>query len=156
LNNYEITKNTARIPFPYGAADADRFFTWAEGAGRFVFALAEKAAPDALIGIISLEREDDPEHGEIGYWLAEQFWGRGLMGEAAREVVRLGFEGAGLKAISATYHLGNEASKRILEALGFANVRRETGFSLAQGKDVPIQLLRLNFDSYVNAKERGQ
>ncbi|MFN0192150.1 MAG: GNAT family N-acetyltransferase [Aestuariivirga sp.] len=156
LNNYRIAKNTARIPFPYGEADAGGFLTLVEGSQHHFFALAEKTAPGALIGLISLEYEDNPADSEIGYWLAEPFWGRGLMSEAAREIVRFGFDEAGFKIISAAYHLGNEASRRILEGLGFVNTKRETGFSLAQGKDVELQRLKLNLDFYVNAKERGQ
>jgi RimJ/RimL family protein N-acetyltransferase len=155
LNNYAIAKNTARVPYPYGAADADSFLTGLESSIDHVFAIAGKEAREGLIGVISLEHDDEPAAGELGYWLAEPFWGRGLMREAAREVVRFGFEEAGFKTVSATYHLGNEASKRILYGLGMKPVGFETGFSLAQNLDIPLEKVTLSIDHYVKEKGRG-
>jgi [ribosomal protein S5]-alanine N-acetyltransferase len=154
LNNYKIAKNTARIPYPYRPADADGFLTGLEGSADHAFAITEKEAGAGLIGVISLEHDDEPGMGEIGYWLAEPFWGRGMMREAAREVVRFGFHEAGFKAVSATYHLDNEASKRILYGLGMKPVGFATGFSLAQNRDVAQEKVTLSIDSYV--KENGR
>jgi ribosomal-protein-alanine N-acetyltransferase len=63
-----------------------------------------------------------PEHhrAEIGYELAPECWGRGLMPEALRAVVQFGFSVMGLHSIEANIHPDNLASRQVLEKLGFA------------------------------------
>ncbi|MFO0801687.1 MAG: GNAT family N-acetyltransferase [Gemmataceae bacterium] len=56
---------------------------------------------------------------EIGYWLAEPYWGRGIIVEAVRELVRYSFDSLKPKRIQARVIEGNAASIRVLEKLGF-------------------------------------
>lgn len=62
------------------------------------------------------ERDDECE---LGYWIGKPFWGRGLIPEAAEEIIRHGFEDLGMRAIWCGYYDGNEKSKRVQEKLGF-------------------------------------
>ncbi|WP_081501539.1 GNAT family N-acetyltransferase [Slackia sp. CM382] len=57
--------------------------------------------------------------GEIGYWIGVPYWGQGLMPEAARELMRYGFENLRLNRIWCGYFDGNEKSKRVQEKCGF-------------------------------------
>lgn len=59
---------------------------------------------------------------ELGYWLAEHLWGKGLAAEAAAAVVRFAFGQYPVERIQARVIAGNNASARVLEKLGF---RRE-------------------------------
>ena len=56
---------------------------------------------------------------ELGYWLAEPFWGQGLASEASAALLAHGFHDLGLKRIWCSYYDGNERSKRTQEKLGF-------------------------------------
>jgi ribosomal-protein-alanine N-acetyltransferase len=56
---------------------------------------------------------------ELGYWLAEPFWGRGLMVEACRVLVNYSFSTLVPERIQARVIEGNAASVRVLEKLGF-------------------------------------
>lgn len=56
---------------------------------------------------------------EIGYWLAEPYWGRGIIVEAVRELVRYSFATMKPQRIQARVIDGNAASNRVLEKLGF-------------------------------------
>jgi [ribosomal protein S5]-alanine N-acetyltransferase len=56
---------------------------------------------------------------ELGYWLAEPFWGRGLTAEACRAVVDSAFANHGPRRIQARVIVGNVASVRVLEKIGF-------------------------------------
>jgi RimJ/RimL family protein N-acetyltransferase len=148
LNNYEVAKNTGRVPFPYGPDDAAEFLARAASqqadGTAFMFAVAERASPRDLIGVVSLEwDEGNGSSAELGYWLGEPFWGRGLMGEAAKAVLGFGFAGAGLARLHACYHLGNEASRRILMGLGFRPTRRCAAYSIAQTRNVDMEELEL-------------
>ena len=62
------------------------------------------------------ERDDGCE---LGYWLGKPFWGRGYMPEAAREIIRHGFEDLGMTTIWCGYYDGNTKSKRVQEKIGF-------------------------------------
>lgn len=56
---------------------------------------------------------------EIGYALNPAFWGRGLMPEAVRELLRYGFEDLGLSAIWCNHWEPNQKSRRVIEKCGF-------------------------------------
>ncbi|MCR2807103.1 GNAT family N-acetyltransferase [Paenibacillus soyae] len=56
---------------------------------------------------------------EIGFDLSTAYWGQGLMGEALRPVLELGFTRMGLERVEATVEPGNVRSIRLLEKLGF-------------------------------------
>lgn len=62
------------------------------------------------------DREDECE---LGYWIGKPFWGRGLIPEAARELIRYAFEELSMRAIWCGYYEGNEKSRRVQEKLGF-------------------------------------
>lgn len=92
--------------------------------GDQCYAICEKGLGIA-IGAIELklkgytdmtERDDECE---LGYWLGKPFWGRGYMPEAARELLRHGFEDLGMTTIWCGYYDGNIKSKRVQEKLGF-------------------------------------
>ena len=92
--------------------------------GAECYAICEKENGKA-IGAIELmlnghtdmtERDDECE---LGYWLGKPFWGRGYMPEAAKELIRHGFEDLHMRAIWCGYYDGNQKSKRVQEKVGF-------------------------------------
>ena len=94
---------------------------------------------EKMIGTCGFTRFNLPNNSaEIGYVLNPEYWGRGIAVEAAREVVRFGFEELGLNRIEARYMVGNEASKRVMEKLGmsFEGVAREAVFVKDSYRDV--------------------
>ena len=91
------------------------------------FAVVPKGTCEA-IGSISLMGNmtgsasnitDKEDEAELGYWIGKPFWGRGLIPEAARELMRYGFEELGLNKIWCGYFDGNEKSRRVQEKCGF-------------------------------------
>ncbi len=89
-----------------------------------------------VVGSIGLHRNDlasKPDEMELGYWLGVPFWGRGLMPEAAREMLRHAFEDLRLARLWCGYYDGNDRSRRVQEKLGFRY--RWTS------EDVPVPLL---------------
>lgn len=75
---------------------------------------------NTYIGNIGLFRTL-PEHhrAEIGYTLFPEFWGKGLMSEALKVVLRYGFEDMKLHSIEANINPENSASAKILDRHGF-------------------------------------
>lgn len=92
--------------------------------GAECYAICEKGSQKA-IGAIELklnghtDMTDRDDECELGYWLGKPFWGKGYMPEAAREIIRHGFEDIGMTTIWCGYYDGNTKSKRVQEKLGF-------------------------------------
>ena len=101
-----------------------------------------------LIGCIELklcghtDLTDQEDECELGYWLGKPFWGRGIMPEAAREMVRHGFEDLGMRKIWCGYYEGNHKSKRVQEKCGF--VYQHTT------RDVDVPLMHEKRTGHVN------
>jgi [ribosomal protein S5]-alanine N-acetyltransferase len=75
---------------------------------------------DELVGTCGFWRIDKPNlRAEIGYELAPECWGQGVMTEALRPVLAFGFIRMGLHSIEAQIHPANIGSRRVLEKLGF-------------------------------------
>lgn len=77
------------------------------------------------IGSIAILMGHDANHdwgdnsGELGYWIAEEYWGNGFAVEASRELLNHAFDDLNLDVIYASYRIENNQSKRVLEKLGF-------------------------------------
>lgn len=90
--------------------------------GVFAITLKEN---DKIIGLIALilgEKSNLPitvSEGEVSFWLGVPFWGKGIIPEATKEIIRYGFEDLQLFNIWATYYNGNDKSKRAQEKSGF-------------------------------------
>ena len=74
-----------------------------------------------VVGAISVvEWQPDADAPELGWCLGRRWWGRGLMPEAGRAVVRFLFEEVGVKRITARYDIENPKSGRVMEKLGMS------------------------------------
>lgn len=80
---------------------------------------------DIPIGCVGLLFHPDTNHwwgedaAELGYWIAEQYWGNGYAVEASKIVTEHAFDDLNVRVIYATYKVGNNQSQRVLEKLGF-------------------------------------
>lgn len=107
------------FPHPYRLEDAESFLDlMMQQEPRTVFAIATESE---AIGVIGLTLGEDVHRftAELGYWLGEPFWGRGIMTDAVRVVVEHGFSELGLLRIYAEPYAGNVGSARVLEKAGF-------------------------------------
>ena len=83
---------------------------------------------------------------EIGYDLARAHWGRGLMVEALEPIIDFGFTRMALNRIEADATVGNHASSRVLEKLGFhrEGLLRQRGYWKGSYHDVWLYSLLTN------------
>lgn len=127
----EVARMTALIPHPYPAQEADRFILHAraENAAGLALhlALTQKTGARPVIGLVSAVIADKGEV-EIGYALAPAHWGQGLATEAMTALVDAIFNLTEAVCIRANSRVGNFASRRVLEKLGFAHI--STGLDL--------------------------
>ncbi|WP_353989465.1 GNAT family protein [Pediococcus argentinicus] len=71
-----------------------------------------------MIGTIDMRIDEATKSAEIGYVLNRSFWGGGIMPEAVRELLRVGFDELGLNRIFATYNAKNTKSGRVMQKIG--------------------------------------
>ncbi|MHC1769402.1 MAG: GNAT family N-acetyltransferase [Verrucomicrobiia bacterium] len=118
----EIADTTISIPHPYSAQQARDWISGHMEARAqlkgMVFGV-ELTRTNQLIGTIGL-REIDQEHlkAEMGFWIGMDWWGNGYATEAARRLIRYGFQELGLNRIYAHHMVRNPASGRVLEKIG--------------------------------------
>lgn len=99
----------------------DSAAAWAE-ARAFDFTIRNADSPERHLGNISIWWVSRPNLvGEIGYWIRSDATGRGICTEAAANVVQIGFEELGMHRITLRIAVGNLASERVAEKLGFAH-----------------------------------
>ena len=87
--------------------------------GIFAIVLKETGLPVGSIGLHHNDLAEKEDEAELGYWLGVPYWGRGIVPEAAREMIRHAFEDLGLMRVWCGYYEGNEKSRRVQEKLGF-------------------------------------
>lgn len=119
-NNSNIAKNmTDQFPFPYTESNGRTFIEFAsKGDPIRIFAIDIDGQAAGGIGI---HPQDDIQrkNAELGYWLAEPFWGRGIISDAIKQVVKIAFDTFDIDRIFARPFGTNIASQRVLEKNNF-------------------------------------
>jgi len=134
-NNRRISVNLRdRFPYPYTREIAQAFIrSVRERLPETAFALA--VAGEAVGGIGFVLQEDiERVSAEIGYWLAEPFWGRGIATEAVRAMTALAIERHGLTRMYARVADWNTPSIRVLEKSGYTFEARLCRSAIKEGR----------------------
>jgi RimJ/RimL family protein N-acetyltransferase len=119
-NNHKIWLNLRDgFPYPYTLRDAEAYIRRVnETEPRTVFAIATESEAIGSIGLM-LGVDVHRFTAEMGYWLAEPFWGRGIMTNAVKSMAAYAIRELKLHRISAEPYTTNPASARVLEKAGF-------------------------------------
>lgn len=120
-NNPNVARNLRNaFPQPYTKADADAWVTHAQSLGERALALAI-LFEGAAIGGIGGQFQEDVHHRtfEIGYWVGEEYWRRGLASEALNLLCDHLFSETDCVRIEARTYEWNEASSKMLLKHGF-------------------------------------
>jgi RimJ/RimL family protein N-acetyltransferase len=120
-NNRKVSINLRdRFPYPYTSNDARNWLEMVAGhEPETNFAI--DVAGEAVGGIgFTLQPDVGYRSAEIGYWLGEEFWGRGITTEAVVAVTDYAFQRFDLCRLYAYVFEGNDASARVLEKAGYA------------------------------------
>jgi RimJ/RimL family protein N-acetyltransferase len=155
-NDRRIAENTARIPHPYRAADAEDFIASANFGGEtmFLITLRNGHKSDPVIGACGFTQVDR-HPPELGYWLGVKHWGKGYATEAVRAVIDHAFTDLDCDAVQSAARVTNPASRRVLEKCGF----QWTGAGLlrirAISSSAPIDRFRLDRGLWASLKSWG-
>ena len=127
-NNRNIWINLRdRFPHPYAKSDGERFVRASrQMRPETFFAIAVNGEAVGGIGFV-IQSDVDRMSAEVGYWLGEAFWGRGIVTEALVAVTRHAITQHGLTRLFALPFAYNTPSCRVLEKAGYvleARLRR--------------------------------
>ncbi|MCB0587827.1 MAG: GNAT family N-acetyltransferase, partial [Phaeodactylibacter sp.] len=102
-----------RFPHPYTQNDARQFIDYAQNAEmETVFAIEVDGEAAGAVGII-FQEDVYSQSGELGYWLGEEYWGRGIVSQAVKAMVHHAFDDLGLRRVYARIFSNNVASRRV-------------------------------------------
>ena len=122
LSNKNVQNNLRDgLPYPYTEKDGAEFISAMLNADKndtFAFAIT---ADEKVIGCIGVFRQANIHRktAELGYYIAEEYWGKGIMTEAVRQICNYVFENSDIIRIYAEPFATNFASCRVLEKAGF-------------------------------------
>ena len=110
---------TSNVPSPYPEGGAAWFINDTlqkrQAGTEYTFAIVDN---EQLVGVCGLLSVHD-KSAELGYWVGVPFWGKGYATFAARSLVSLGFDRLELERIFSRCIERNQASRRVLEKIGF-------------------------------------
>jgi len=119
-NNPKIAGNmTDAFPSPYTEKSGRAFISMAQkGVSAYLMAIEVEGE---AVGGIGIHRQSDimRKNAELGYWLAEPFWGKGITSQAVQKMVEYAFNTFDINRIYARPFGTNTASQRVLEKSGF-------------------------------------
>ncbi len=123
-----------RFPHPYSVDNARQFIAFARGGDpETAFAIT---VADRPVGSIGVELRDDVERcsAEIGYWLGEPYWGRGIATRVLVGFTRFAFAAYEVERLYALPLAANGASCRVLEKAGYELEGRLRRSAVKDGK----------------------
>lgn len=119
-NNIAVSKFLRdSFPFPYTRDDAEKWIEFASTSKNlFSFAIADEK--ELIGGIGAVPYEDVHRYtAEVGFWLGEQHWNKGILSEALKFFCNYLFTEYNFNRLTANVFEGNPASRRVLEKTGF-------------------------------------
>ena len=146
LMNYNVSKHLWEIPNPYSIDDALEFIKCANSDFNTLkalhFAIESKIIPRSrnnlkFVGTISVKNIDlVNKKADLGYWIGEQYWGRGLATECLKLIIDYAFSAElGLKQLCAYVFPENKASIRVLEKNGMNKIGEVNEYHKLSGRD---------------------
>ena len=135
----QVAATTLRIPHPYEEKHAREFLVSIAQKGELRLAITLRS-DGRLCGGVGLNPDPEHRHAELGYWIGVPCWGNGYATEAARAVVRYGFETLSLNRIFAHHFIHNPASGKVLKKIGMKYEGRMRQHVLKWGAFVDLEL----------------
>ena len=142
INNINIAKNVSSIPHPYTKHDATWWINNCKEKSRktpresYEFGIRLKTNTDVIGGIGCFGIDYQNKIGELGCWLGEYYWKKGIMSEAAKKLIDFSFKNLKLKKLVWKAYTNNKASNILAKKLGFElkNTLKNKAKCLATGK----------------------
>lgn len=145
LNDWEVVRTLAVVPFPYQMADAEAWIASSraqleEGSAYSMAITGTDNGTEMLVGGIGLRVSQAMRTAELGYWIGRAYWGHGVASEAALRLVRWGMANLPIDSITASVATDNAGSITVLRRAGFRHVGDSMKMSVAYGAERRVLL----------------
>lgn len=143
ISNKKVQDNLRDgIPYPYTEQDGVDFISAmlsADENDTFAFAIT---VDEKVIGSIGVYRQENihRQTAELGYYIAEEYWGKGIMTEAIKQICQYVFQKSDILRIYAEPFASNEASCRVLEKAGFQYEGTLRNNAVKNGKVIDMKM----------------
>ncbi|MEJ0014992.1 MAG: bifunctional GNAT family N-acetyltransferase/(deoxy)nucleoside triphosphate pyrophosphohydrolase [Acetobacteraceae bacterium] len=143
VNDWEVTRNLAVVPFPYPRALADDWIqstraSLADGSAYQLAITGRDGEQEMLVGVVGLRLDAAARLGRVGYWVGRRFWGHGVATEAVGRLARWALANLDLDRLEAGVITDNPASAAVLRRIGFRQTGEGMDSFLARGGEHPV------------------
>ena len=143
VNDWEVARNLAVVPFPYPRELADDWIrstrhSLADGSGYQLAITGREGEHEIMVGVVGLRIDAGQRCGRLGYWVGRRFWGHGVATEAAGRLARWALANLDLDRLEAGVITDNPASAAVLRRIGFRETGEGTDDFLARGGEHPV------------------
>ena len=133
------------MPYPYTEQDGKEYISATLSANEnetFAFAIT---VDEKAIGSIGAFRQENVHRrtAELGYYIAEEYWGKGIMTEAVKQICKYVFDKSDIIRIYAAPYAHNIASCRVLEKVDFQYEGTLRSNAIKNGKVVDMKMYSL-------------
>ena len=146
LSNTKIQDNLRDgLPYPYTEHDGIDYISAILSANEnetFAFAITTEGK---VIGSIGVFRQGNIHRltAELGYYIAEEYWGKGIMTKAVKQICKYVFDNSDILRIYAEAFAFNAASCRVLEKAGFQYEGTLRSNAIKNGKVIDMKMYSL-------------
>ena len=146
LSNKKIQDNLRDgLPYPYSEQDGIDYISSMLSANEdetFAFAIT---LDDKVIGSIGVFRQQNihRQTAEMGYYIAEEYWGKGIMTDAVKQICEYVFKNSDILRIYAEPFAYNAGSCRVLEKAGFQYEGTLRNNAVKNGKVIDMKMYSL-------------
>jgi 8-oxo-dGTP diphosphatase len=158
VNDWEVAKTLARVPFPYPRELADEWIAStlrqiAEGSAYHLAIVGEEGERELLVGCAGVTLDRKARTAELGYWVGRRFWGHGVAPEAAGRLARWALANLDIDLLHASALMDNARSAAVLRRIGFREVGEGEQDFLSRGGRMPVRLFRARREDMPVARE---
>lgn len=149
-NNINIWKNVRdQFPHPYTENDAKAFIRMAQSK-KNVEDFAVIVNDEAVGGIGYIQGNDiERLNAEIGYWIGERYWGKGIISDALKDVIAYIFTYTDIIRLFTSVLEHNIASTKVLEKNGFRRIGTQTKAAIKNGQIIDMYSYELIKDDFI-------
>jgi 8-oxo-dGTP diphosphatase len=143
LNDWEVCRSLAAVPYPYLRETADEWIAFsaqalAEGREYHLVVTGREGEQETIVGGVGLRIDRAARTGHLGYWVARRYWTHGVASEAAGRLARWALANLDLDALEASVATDNSASVAVLRKIGFRHVGGGTEKFTARSAEQPV------------------
>jgi 8-oxo-dGTP diphosphatase len=147
VNDWEVTRTLAEIPYPYPRDLADEWIAstvadLADGTAYHLAITGKEGRKETLVGVVGLRVDSARRIGRLGYWVGRAYWNHGVATEAVQRLTSWAFANLSLDMIEADVTEGNDASCKVLRRIGFQETGAGVRESLTTGDEHDVRVFQ--------------